>query len=257
MVTNNASFNCNSAKMLVTGGGWPQRDRFLQLIREFLANTPTRDAYYPGAHERYRSLTEGRSTVHRLGQPSHHQLPWTMISGIDAKDHNDPLFRTEPFCSIISETSLDSSDPAEFMAAATDFMNETLWGTLSASIVIHPDLEKVREVEEALDRAVVELRYGNLAINHWTALNYSVGALPWGGHPSSSLGDIQSGLGWAHNTFMLGRVEKAVLRGRIRVQPAPVWFTDNPKASRAGEKLLALEARPQWRKVPGLLRALL
>ena len=136
-------------------------------------------------------------------------------------------------------------------------MNDTLWGTLSASIIIHPAAEKDPEVSSALDRAVTDLRYGNLAINHWTALNYSVGVLPWGGHPSSSPEDVQSGLGWAHNTFMLGRVDKAVLRGSLRVQPAPVWFADNPKTGRAGPKLIDMEARPRWRKLPGLVRALL
>ena len=257
MVANNASFNCNSAKVIITGSGWQQRDRFIDLISAFLAGMPNRDAYYPGARERYRPLTEGRPGVHRIGQPTQDQLAWAVIRGVDANVRDDPLFRTEPFCPILSETSLASTDPAEFLAEATRFMNDTLWGTLSASIVIHPTLENDREIGSALDRAITELRYGNLAINHWTALNYSVGALPWGGHPSSSLQDIQSGLGWAHNTFMLGRVDKAVLRGSLRVKPAPVWFTDNPKAGRAGRKLVDMEARPSWRKVPGLLRALL
>jgi acyl-CoA reductase-like NAD-dependent aldehyde dehydrogenase len=257
MVANNASFNCNSAKVIITGSGWPQRDRFIDLITTSLARMPNRDAYYPGAIERYNFMTRGRSGLHSIGQPKKGQLPWTVIRGVDAGVRDDPLFRMEPFCPIIAETSLASTDPATFLVDATQFMNDTLWGTLSASIVIHPTLEKDPEVSSALDRAVTELRYGNLAINHWTALNYSVGTLPWGGHPSSSLEDIQSGLGWAHNTFMLGRVDKAVLRGSLRVQPAPVWFADNPKTGRAGPKLIDMEARPRWRKVPGLFRALL
>ena len=257
MVANNASFNCLSAKVIVTGGGWQQRGRFIDLIATFLAGMPNRNAYYPGAMERYRSLTEGRLGVQSIGQPTQGQLPWTVIRGVDASVQDDPLFWTEPFCPIISETSLASTDPAEFLAAATSFMNDTLWGTLSASIIIHPTLERDPAVGSALDRALVELRYGNIAINHWTGLNYGLGALPWGGHPSSSLQDIKSGLGWAHNTFMLGRVDKAVLRGNLRVQPVPVWFTDNPKAGRACPKLFEIEARPSWRKVPGLLRALL
>src|SRR5258706_9457073 len=34
MLVNNASFNCNAAKVLITAPGWPQRDRFLDLFRK-------------------------------------------------------------------------------------------------------------------------------------------------------------------------------------------------------------------------------
>jgi aldehyde dehydrogenase (NAD(P)+) len=33
----------------------------------------------------------------------------------------DPLFRTEPFCGILGETSIGSSDPVEFIRTATSF----------------------------------------------------------------------------------------------------------------------------------------
>lgn len=254
MVTNNASFNCLSAKMLITARGWPQREAFLDLVARFLSVMPTRQAYYPGAADRYHALTQGRTRLRAIGQPAVGQLPWALISDLDPGNPGDPLFRTEPFCSIISETSVSSTDPAEFLAATTTFMNDTLWGTLSAAIVISPVLEQDATVAAALDRAVLDLRYGNVAINHWPALNYALASFPWGGHPSTSLHDIQSGLGWVHNTFMLGRVDKAVLRGPLRVRPAPVWFSDHPKAGRVGPKLLEIEARPSWRKIPGLLR---
>ena len=50
---------------------------------------------------------------------------------------------------------------------------------------------------------------------------------PWGGHPSATLADVQSGIGWVHNTFMLEGIEKSVLRGPIDVSPKPAWFYDN------------------------------
>src|SRR5690606_29141913 len=53
MVTNNASFNCNAGKILVTAKGWPLRERFLQRVHEVLASLPPRKAYYPGAEQRY------------------------------------------------------------------------------------------------------------------------------------------------------------------------------------------------------------
>ena len=52
-MTNNASFNCVATKVLVTWKGWPDRQKFLDLLAHTLNNTPPRYAYYPGAHERF------------------------------------------------------------------------------------------------------------------------------------------------------------------------------------------------------------
>ena len=254
MVANNASFNCNAAKLLVTARGWQQRDRFLQLVEERLARIPTRKAYYPGAFDRYKMLTEGRAEVVRLGEPAAGHLPWTLIRNVDSGAADDPVFHNEPFCSILSETQVgEGGDPVEFLATVTTFMNETVWGTLNACLVIHPDLERDETVGRALDRAVADLRYGTVAINHWPALCYGLASLPWGGHPSSTLKNIQSGIGWVHNTFMLDGIDKAIVRGNLRVRPTPVWFYDNRKAVGMGRKLVEFEAAPGWLKVPGLM----
>ena len=255
MVANNASFNCISAKMLVTATGWEQRDELLELVGGYLADLPTRLAYYPGARERFASLTQGR-TVQSYGAPAAGELPWGVVRDLDATDRDEPLFTTEPFCSLLSETTVGSTDPLDFLAAATTFTNDTLWGTLSAAVVVAPRLERDTEVRRALERSVAALRYGCVAINHWPALSYGLASPPWGGHPSSTLADVQSGIGWVHNTHLLGGVDKVVLRGPIRTTPTPPWFADHPKAGRAGPDLVALEADPRWTRLPGLLRRL-
>jgi acyl-CoA reductase-like NAD-dependent aldehyde dehydrogenase len=252
MVANNASFNCNAAKMLITSRDWPQRERFLELLVEHLAGIPTRQAYYPGAFDRHAALTEGRR-VEKIGQPREGHLPWTLIRDVDATRSDDPIFRDEPFCAILSETTVGSADPVEFMTSATRFMNDTLWGTLNACIVIPPALEKDATVGRALDRAIGELRYGTIGINQWPAVAYGLGQLPWGGHPSARLEDIQSGLGWVHNSFFLGGIEKVVLRGPIRMRPTPIWFYDNPKTVRVAPHAVAFEASPRWLGLPGLI----
>jgi hypothetical protein len=48
-------------------------------------------------------------------------------------------------------------------------------------------------------------------------------------------------------------VDKAIVRGNLRVRPTPVWFYDNRKAAAMGPKLVDMEASPSWLKVPGLL----
>jgi acyl-CoA reductase-like NAD-dependent aldehyde dehydrogenase len=254
MVANNASFNCNAAKMVVTSKDWSQREKFFQLVSSYLDRFPTRRAYYPGAFDRYESLVGGRARVEKHGQTGDgRNLPWTMIRDVDSSAKTDPLFHTEPFCAILSETTIGSADPVEFLARATTFMNDTLWGTLNACIVIHPRLERDSAVGAALEKSIAELRYGTVAINHWPALGYALGTLPWGGHPSATLKNIQSGLGWVHNTFMLEGIDKAIVRGNLRVRPTPVWFYDNRKAAAMGPKLVDMEANPSWLKVPGLL----
>jgi hypothetical protein len=257
MVINNASFNCNAAKLLITSARWPQRERFLLLLEHCLDAAPTRLAYYPGAFERYDRLVGGRTGLRKFGQRTETHLPWTLIRDVDAEAEDEPLFRTEPFCSILSETCVGSADPVEFLVRVTDFMNERLWGTLNAALIIAPKLERDRSVGRVLDECIVNLRYGTVAINHWPAVGYGATTLPWGGHPSANLKDIQSGLGWVHNTFLLGGIDKSVIRGPIRVRPTPPWFADNRQTTALGSSLVAMETAPRLWKVPGVaLKAL-
>jgi acyl-CoA reductase-like NAD-dependent aldehyde dehydrogenase len=257
MVWNNGSFNCNAAKVLLTSKGWPQRDRFLDLVAEGLAAAPTREAYYPGAFDRYRTLLGRHPEAEKFGVGSDTKLQWALVRGLDPNDPDEPLFRTEPFCGLLSETPLAPTDPAAFLDAATTFMNERLWGTLNAMIVIHPKCEKEPPVAAALDRAILALRYGTVAINHWPALCYAWGVMPWGGHQSATLRDIQSGLGWVHNSFMLEGVDKSVIRGPLTVWPYPTWFWDAPKAAAVAPRVAELEATGSVWKLPGVLARVL
>jgi hypothetical protein len=255
MIANNASFNCNAAKMLVLSRGWPQRGRFLELLGESLAKVPPRKAYYPGAHDRYAELVGTRPGVKKFGQPAADELAWALIPDVDASATNEPLFQIEPFCGILSQTDLAETDPAAFLAAATKFCNEKLWGTLNATIVIDPRTEA--EAASALDRAILELRYGTVAINHWPGLVFGSGSAAWGGHPSATLQDVQSGIGWVHNTFMLEGIEKSIFRGPITMSPKPAWFYDNAMMRVLGSKMVDFESAPSALKLPGLAIAAL
>ncbi len=253
MVTNNASFNCNAAKMLITSSRWPQRERFLDMLGEKLARTPTRKAYYPGTIDRYNAIIGKRDAVQKFGQEGKEKLAWTLVRGIDTKDPDEPLCREEAFCGILGETSLASADPVEFLFMAVDLMNNRLWGTLNACIIIHPRLEADATVGKALDTAILDLRYGTVGINLWPAVGFGTGTMPWGGYPTSSLTDIQSGSGWVHNTYMLDGIDKAVLRGPITIKPKPVWFSDNTKCAAVGPRLVRMDAKPGWGQIPGIL----
>ncbi len=251
MVTNNGSFNCNAGKVLIVAEGWPQREAFRKLVGRALSEAPTRKAYYPGAKDRYETLLAGREHE-KFGHPGEDHLAWALIPGVDSANLEEKLFIVEPFCGILTETSLGANDPVAFLEAATKFMNDRLWGTLNATIIIHPRHEKDATVGAALDRAIVALRYGTVAINHWPALCYGFVSPAWGGHQSATLLDIQSGRGWVHNTYMFDGIDKSIIRGPIKAAPKPAWFYDNRKVHLLGQKMLAFEADPSWLKVPGL-----
>jgi aldehyde dehydrogenase (NAD(P)+) len=108
-------------------------------------------------------------------------------------------------------------------------------------------------VRDAVERALADLRYGTVAINQWPALAYLFSTMPWGGHPSSTLANIQSGLGWVHNTFMLDGIEKGVLRAPLAMKPKPMWDPSHRTAHRIAQKLVEMETAPSWGKVPALL----
>jgi aldehyde dehydrogenase (NAD(P)+) len=252
MIANNASFNCNAAKLLVLPKGWKGRAQFLRDIGEALSRVPPRKAYYPGAKDRYQALTANKSEVRKFGHVSDGDLPWTLVTGLDADDSAERNFYTEPFCSILSETQVGSEDPAEFLATATAFANDRVWGTLNAMLFVHPRTEGDPGLRPALDRSVADLRYGTVAINHWPALVYGFGAPPWGGHPSATLDNIQSGLGWVHNTFMFEDIEKTVLRGPLTVFPKPAWFPGHKTLHRLGRALVHFELAPSWKGVPAI-----
>jgi aldehyde dehydrogenase (NAD(P)+) len=258
-IANNASFNCNSAKLMVQARGWPGRDKLLASLGRALSSTPVRQAYYPGAEDRWKLLVESHPKAQRFGEARPGTLPWALIPDVDSNDTSDKVFSMEPWCGVISETTLGTADPAAFLDEAVRFCNESVWGTLSATIIIHPKSLKDPKVKDALERAIRNLRYGTVAINHWPALGYAFITPPWGGHPSSTLEDIQSGKGWVHNAFLLNDddIEKVVVRGPLTVKPKPPWFASHKTAHEMAPRLLAMEGAPSWLKLPPIiLRAL-
>ena len=79
MLTNNAGFNCTTARAIVTHVGWPQREALLDGIRRHLAATKPRDAFYPGAAVRFAAFLADHPTAEAIGTPGNGQLPWLLI----------------------------------------------------------------------------------------------------------------------------------------------------------------------------------
>ena len=256
MLTQNSSFNCVAGKVLVLPRGWALRERFLQLVLDLLARTPARRAWYPGAAERYRALTEGRSQLRRVGG-GEDALPWTLILGCDAADPTERAFTTEPFCAVLSVTEVGSEDPFEYLSAAVRFANERLWGTLAASLLASGKTLADPTTAAGVEGAVRALRYGCVSVNLFPGLGYASGSGPWGAYPGSTLADIQSGRGLVHNTRMLEGVEKLVMRGPAAGRMKLPWFPSHRTNHLLGPRLTALEATGRWSKLPGVVAAAL
>jgi aldehyde dehydrogenase (NAD(P)+) len=252
MLCHNASFNCLAARLMVLPEGFEGTERFLRHLEEALAVAPTRVPYYPGAEERWRRIVGGRSEVKRVGDAGPGKLPWALVRGLSAADAQEALFRDEPWCAVLSETRLPAPSAEHFLNSAVEFLNGRVWGMLSATLVVHPKSRKDAGFRRALDEAISRLRYGSVCINTWGGTVFGLGAPPWGGHPSATPEDIQSGQGFVHNTWMLNGAEKVLVSAPLRPLVPPPWMVGHRRLHVLGRKLVDFEAAPSWRKVPGL-----
>jgi aldehyde dehydrogenase (NAD(P)+) len=178
-----------------------------------------------------------------FGTPSEGELPWAFVRDLDAGT-DAPCFREEPFCSVLSEVAVGSDDPVEFLREATRFLNERVFGTLNVMLLASDDALRVAPARRALELAIEELRYGSVGVNVWPSSVNGLGTLPWGGHPSSTLENVGSGLGVGHNALLLNRIEKAVLRGPLAAFPKPLWYPGHRTLDRVASAFCDYEADP-------------
>lgn len=150
-------------------------------------------------------------------------------------------FVNEAWSPVLVVATLPEADTAAFLSAAARFCNERLWGTLSASVFIHPADQSANQ--SAFQRFLADMQYGNVGVNTTTALNFTVNQLTWGAYPGHTLADIQSGLGQVHNVTFVEDVQKSVLYGPWS---PPVDFTDPDlrNVEQMGERMLSFFAQP-------------
>lgn len=254
MVAHNASFNCAAAKVVITAKGWAQRDAFLAKLQHELAQTPARNAYYPGAQERYRAFVEQYpqaiaqgTSANALAQGKGLQvtLPWTLIPNVPACKGEYALTQ-EAFCGVLAEVSLEAADAGEFLTQAVTFVNEQVWGNLSCTMLI--DSQTQQQWGTELESAIAQLRYGAIGINVWSAVIFSLSVFPWGAFPGNPLNDITSGQGVVHNAYLFEQPQKAVLRAPFRILPLPIWFARHQNLLSLAHHFTAFQAQPSWQR---------
>ncbi len=243
MVVHNASFNCCSAKLLVTAKGWPQREEFLSLLqREFVA-IPPREAYYPGAKQRYLKFLNQYPQAQPVNSGSDTIVPWTLIPDVPAEAGEYALTQ-EAFCGVLAEVNLESTSAGEFLAQAVEFVNQKVWGNLSCTVLIHPVTQQDWATE--FETAIANLQYGAIGINVWSSVLFAIPLFPWGAFPGNALDDIRSGQGVVHNTFLFEHPQKSVLYAPFRIFPTPIWFSRHRNLRQVTIQLARFQAKPGW-----------
>jgi acyl-CoA reductase-like NAD-dependent aldehyde dehydrogenase len=251
----NAGFACFAPRVIVQHESWPQRLQLTRAIRRELDQYPTRKAYYPGASNIHRDFVTAHSEALLLGSARDDHLPWTMVPDVDPKNRDDICFNREGFGGLCAEVSIEAETVEGYLESAVDFVNHTLWGTLCATLVVHPKSLEEPAVEEAVDRAIEEMRYGTVAVNMLSAYSSYFMVCPWGGVPGHDIYDIQSGKGKNYNFLMLPHAEKVILKAPFRrIDPLTIR---SKRPYVFGERLAAFEASPSWFKVAGLMLAAL
>ena len=145
----------------------------------------------------------------------------------------------------------------EYVAAAVDFANNDVWGTLGATILAHPTSLKDPTISDSIEQAIGDLRYGTVGLNAWIGIGYAFTSTTWGAFPGHPLNEIQSGRGVVHNTYMFDAAQKSVLRAPFKQQPKPLWFANNKQAHNVTKALIALEAHPSPLRLAPVFKAAL
>jgi acyl-CoA reductase-like NAD-dependent aldehyde dehydrogenase len=258
MVAHNGSFNCNAAKVLVLPSHWKQRDEFMDAVKLAMSKAPARPAYYPGALDRYAAFLDRYPQALALGAGGEGVVPWTLIPDVPARPGEYAL-NTEAFCGVLAQVQLEASrigDPAGFLAGATRFVNEHVWGTLSCSILVSNETRNV--LGDALERTVGALRYGGVGVNVWPGILFGLGQTSWGAFPGHTPVDIGSGIGAVHNSLLFAHPQQSVAWAPSTMAPKPPWFADHKNLPTVGRKITQFEADPSLVDLPGLgLAALL
>lgn len=223
----NAGFNCIAAQVLVLPKGWDYTDKLPRAILEVFERMEQRPEYYPGAPQRRAALAAGAQALRTVVR-------------VNPEEIEHPAFTTETFSGVLACIELEG-DTQTYLERAVDFVNTRLHGTLGANLIVHPATMKAHA--QALDGALAALRYGTIGVNVWTGAGFLIPEAPWGAYPGHTLEDAGSGIGVVHNSYLLERTEKTVLRAPFSPFPSPPWFVTSPAQAEVGRALCEFDYR--------------
>jgi len=249
----NAGFNCLSPRVIITHKQWELREKFLNAIEDALGEYPVRKAYYPNAQRFHDDFIKAHKKAKQIGVEGVQagELPWTFIPNLDSKKKKDIAFRSEAFCGLFAETALDAKDASDFISRAVTFANETLWGNLTAYIIVADNADA--SIKSAVEQGIADLKYGTVCVNHYAGLAYVFMSAPWGAYPGNTMYNIQSGNGSVNNIFMFEKIQKGVFRAPFKKQPDNT--TNTPSYVASTRAIAKLFGKPTWMNFVRLILA--
>lgn len=259
----NGGHNCVASQILVLPKNWNLSQKLIDAVDNKLKSIPSRIAYYPGAAANQKAAAIEYPDAKNYGG----DVPRTFITGLDSKNSAEYSFHTEFFGPVYAQTYVEGDDAGSFLENAVKFCNETLHGTLGATILIHP--KTMKKSKANLDKAITDLKYGAIGVNAWNAVAFLVTQCTWGAFPGHTYNDIQSGIGTVHNTFLFDKPQKTVIYGPFRVlprawvhgdfnlMPKPVWFVTNKTAHITAKRITKFAVNPGFKHLPGIFLAAL
>lgn len=221
----NCSCNCLAPKVILLPEGWEQADQFVDTFKKELKELPLPAPYYPGLRQRYEAFKQAYPQAQtisaepaepeaRCGEP----LPYLVneLPAYPVDPSKEYALKVEPFAPIITFVKVplaggSGSLEERYLEAAVKAANQDLWGSLSCTILVHPETEAAHG--EAVQRALDGLQYGSVCVNAWSAVGFLPAQAHWGAFGGDqTITDIGSGLGAVHNTYMFDHTQKAVVR---------------------------------------------
>lgn len=254
----NSGFNCVACQALILPADWDKTQDLLHEVGNVMGRAGQREAYYPGADKRLAEFTSRAGQIETIDRGP--GAPACIVADMERGDV-EWLQDNEVFAPALGKKLIASPDPETYLRNAVAWANSNLYGTLGANILIHPST--IRQIgKKRFEGILADLRYGTIAINAWTGLGFLLNAVPWGGFAGATLQDVQSGIGTAHNSFMLEKTERTIvtapwspfprnlLSGRLSLLPRPPWFVTNRRQDRLGKLLTSFQYKPSILKLP-------
>jgi aldehyde dehydrogenase (NAD(P)+) len=254
----NSGFNCVACQMLIVPADWEQKDEFLAAVKDVMTHAPRRGLYYPGANERIDEFVDAYPDAEVLRGDA--DTPRCVVVPHAAADGVSLAHGKEVFAPVLNTLEIEGDTAEQYLRSAIDYCNEKLHGTLGANVVVDPATR--RDIAGRWNDILSELRYGCIAVNGWTGLGFLSTQVPWGAYPGHTLDDVQSGIGFVHNTCMFDNVQKTVveapfrpfprnlLHGSFTLLPRPPWFVTHKRAAEVGRLLTAFQFKPGWLRLP-------
>lgn len=237
----NGGCNCASLEVVVTAEGWAQRAEFMTALKSTLNSCPKITPHYPGSDAKVAAFKAKFPFAVELGVPLSSEtpsgstpMPILIAEGLTP---DQARYDTESWGPMLQEIVLPSSqgggegeskgvDLAQYLAAASDLVNNRCWGSLTCNVTVHPKTISALG-ESTFDAFIAGLKYGSIAVNVSATLAFCIPSLTWGAYPGNSKENIGSGIGYVHNTLFFDHPEKSVLWGPWSYHPRPVWFMDH------------------------------